>query len=331
MIDTERIKHDHPLIEMVEKELGEGVKRGKWLFWCCPFHGEQTPSFGINTQDPDNFKCFGCGKYGDIFTWASGYYGLKTFKAAAEFYNSNALDPVEQAKLHADRAERAAKRAEESEQRMLAAERRIAESQPWLAYRGYMDDYAVNLWWENYGLDKKWQDFYMLGYGPQFYLGPSLTIPYFLPDGSYKAVDLVHRILGATTDKYRHEIPDLPRSFFYANNRLASLPPVIRMTEGEIKAMVLGAFMADNEAQTIGVKRHLGTYPVEQLDSVERINYYPDPGVPDDELADKADILGRDRTYIIRPVLGMKVDDALRKGLVTAKQLRRLELTAVRI
>ncbi len=43
-------------------------RRGRNLVGLCPFHEEKTPSFSV---DPDRqfFKCFGCGKGGDVFTF----------------------------------------------------------------------------------------------------------------------------------------------------------------------------------------------------------------------------------------------------------------------
>ena len=51
--------------------VGETVvlrKAGTTLKGLCPFHGEKTPSF-IVTPGRETWKCFGCGKGGDIFTF----------------------------------------------------------------------------------------------------------------------------------------------------------------------------------------------------------------------------------------------------------------------
>ena len=34
----------------------------------CPFHGEKTPSFAVNAER-QSFKCFGCGKGGDVISF----------------------------------------------------------------------------------------------------------------------------------------------------------------------------------------------------------------------------------------------------------------------
>jgi DNA primase len=43
-------------------------KAGRNFKGLCPFHQEKTPSF-IVFPDSGNFKCFGCGKGGDVFTF----------------------------------------------------------------------------------------------------------------------------------------------------------------------------------------------------------------------------------------------------------------------
>ncbi len=51
--------------------VGETValrKAGTTMKGLCPFHGEKTPSF-IVTPGRETWKCFGCGKGGDIFTF----------------------------------------------------------------------------------------------------------------------------------------------------------------------------------------------------------------------------------------------------------------------
>jgi DNA primase len=43
-------------------------KKGQNFFGRCPFHQEKTGSFTVNPQR-QIFKCFGCGKGGDVFTF----------------------------------------------------------------------------------------------------------------------------------------------------------------------------------------------------------------------------------------------------------------------
>ena len=66
--------------------IGERVplaSMGRHLRCCCPFHGEKTPSFYV-TEDLGYYKCFGCGKAGDVFTFLEEYEGM-SFREALEY------------------------------------------------------------------------------------------------------------------------------------------------------------------------------------------------------------------------------------------------------
>lgn len=55
----------------IEEVIGDFVslkKRGKNLVGLCPFHNEKTPSFYV-TPVKNIFKCFGCGKGGDVISF----------------------------------------------------------------------------------------------------------------------------------------------------------------------------------------------------------------------------------------------------------------------
>ena len=51
----------------------------RWV-GLCPFHSEKTPSFSVHAR-LQIFKCFGCGKGGDVFTFLMEYQGLSFFEA----------------------------------------------------------------------------------------------------------------------------------------------------------------------------------------------------------------------------------------------------------
>lgn len=55
------------IVEVVNKYVP--LKRaGSNFSGCCPFHNEKTPSF-IVSPTKQIFKCFGCGKGGNVFTF----------------------------------------------------------------------------------------------------------------------------------------------------------------------------------------------------------------------------------------------------------------------
>ena len=80
MIDTQRIKQLHNIVELIEADLGPGKKSGRWLMWRCPFHDDGTPSL-VATADNGRWHCFGCGKSGDVITWMQEHHRLDFVEA----------------------------------------------------------------------------------------------------------------------------------------------------------------------------------------------------------------------------------------------------------
>lgn len=67
----------------IETVIGRRVqlqRRGSRLVGLCPFHPEKTPSFHV-TPDKGFFKCFGCGKGGDVLSFVQEIDGLSFIEA----------------------------------------------------------------------------------------------------------------------------------------------------------------------------------------------------------------------------------------------------------
>jgi len=76
-----KIKDAVDLASLVERYLP--LRRaGRNLVGLCPFHAEKTPSFTVN-PGTQHYKCFGCGKAGDVFSFLMEREGLD-FRAAFE-------------------------------------------------------------------------------------------------------------------------------------------------------------------------------------------------------------------------------------------------------
>ncbi len=74
MADTQLIKEKLDIVQTI----GEYVplkKAGVYYKAPCPFHREKTPSFMVNSEK-QIWKCFGCGKGGDIFSFIQEMEGL---------------------------------------------------------------------------------------------------------------------------------------------------------------------------------------------------------------------------------------------------------------
>jgi len=84
-MDKSQVEHIKALSDIVAviSEYVELRKKGRNLWGLCPFHSEKTPSFSV---DPDKqiYKCFGCDKGGDVFSFVMEKKGLSFAEALAE-------------------------------------------------------------------------------------------------------------------------------------------------------------------------------------------------------------------------------------------------------
>lgn len=62
-------------------------KRGRNFIGLCPFHQEKTPSFTVS-EDKQLFKCFGCQKGGNVFTFLMEYKSISFIEAVQEIAES---------------------------------------------------------------------------------------------------------------------------------------------------------------------------------------------------------------------------------------------------
>lgn len=82
----------------IAEEIGQVVrlqKSGKALKGLCPFHNERTPSFYV-FPEAQNYRCFGCNEYGDIFSFVEKQQGLE-FRDALHYLAEKAGVAVEDA------------------------------------------------------------------------------------------------------------------------------------------------------------------------------------------------------------------------------------------
>jgi DNA primase len=87
-----RVKESADLVRVVSEYLPLR-DRGQTKVGLCPFHGEKTPSFTVYPRT-QHFKCYGCGKAGDVFTFLMEREGL-TFREAMERLAEDAAIPLD--------------------------------------------------------------------------------------------------------------------------------------------------------------------------------------------------------------------------------------------
>ncbi|MBR2425283.1 MAG: DNA primase [Lentisphaeria bacterium] len=81
VLETIRIRAD--ITDVVQSYVPTLKKMGATWKACCPFHQEKTPSFTVNPER-GIYKCFGCGKGGNVFRFIMDMERLD-FPNAAEF------------------------------------------------------------------------------------------------------------------------------------------------------------------------------------------------------------------------------------------------------
>ncbi len=87
-----KIKEAIDLVALVESYLP--LKRsGRNMMGLCPFHAEKTPSFTVSPAT-QHYKCFGCNKAGDVFSFMMEREGLD-FRTAFEMLAQRAGVPID--------------------------------------------------------------------------------------------------------------------------------------------------------------------------------------------------------------------------------------------
>lgn len=125
--------------------------RGRNFIGLCPFHNEKTPSFNVNPEG-QYFKCFGCGKSGDIFDFVMSMENL-TFPEARNFLALKHGIPVEPPKNR--------KRDERDIDRYAIMEQAAQLFRHWLGKNAAPREYL-----HNRGLSGKEIETFGLGYAP---------------------------------------------------------------------------------------------------------------------------------------------------------------------
>ncbi len=81
------------------------TKKGANYWGLCPFHGEKTPSFSVNTTK-QMFYCFGCHKGGNVITFLMEYENLSFQEAVRELAARSGLELPEVRETEEDRQNR---------------------------------------------------------------------------------------------------------------------------------------------------------------------------------------------------------------------------------
>ena len=76
----EELKGRTDIVDIVSSYVPSLTKKGSKYWGNCPFHHEKTPSFTVD-REQGFYKCFGCGKGGDVITFVMESEGITFFEA----------------------------------------------------------------------------------------------------------------------------------------------------------------------------------------------------------------------------------------------------------
>src|SRR5215213_2389510 len=92
----DELKQRADLVRIIEPYAALKKKGANWM-GCCPFHQEKTPSFSVS-PNKGFYKCFGCGKGGNAFTFLMEMEGLnfpEAIQRVAEMSGVPLPEPVD--------------------------------------------------------------------------------------------------------------------------------------------------------------------------------------------------------------------------------------------
>ena len=75
MDQVDQVRQKTDIVELISQHVSL-KKAGRNFKGLCPFHDEKTPSFMVSPER-QIFKCFGCGKGGDVFGWMMEREGME--------------------------------------------------------------------------------------------------------------------------------------------------------------------------------------------------------------------------------------------------------------
>lgn len=153
----DEIRKSNNIVEVIE-EYVQLKKQGQNYLGLCPFHDEKTPSFSVS-QDKQIYKCFGCGKSGNIFGFLMEIEGYSFFEAVKHFADRSGVSLPESVSQPAR-----SNLSDEAQQ--------VLQAYDWLTklyhhlLRYAKDGKEGNQYFKNRGITDETADLFKLGYAP---------------------------------------------------------------------------------------------------------------------------------------------------------------------
>ena len=171
---VEEIKNKLDIVEVINKFVPL-KKRGRHFVACCPFHQEKTPSFVVSPE-LQIYKCFGCGKAGDVFTFVQEYNRIDFKDALEDLAKMAGIKLVRSAKLSGE---------ESIKKRLFEINKEAAKFYNYILLKHELGKEAL-AYVKNRKISEKTINKFLIGYAPR---DSRLIINYLLKKG-YKTDEL---------------------------------------------------------------------------------------------------------------------------------------------
>jgi hypothetical protein len=352
-IDVKTLINSTDLVNLVQTMMNVRLRQmGHEFRGPCPIHGGDNPTgfcvYRSKKTGIMQWTCFThCGG-GDAIDFVMKVTPNCDFPEACRILGGEDADPVQIRMLAEQRAAVAAKELEFARARMEKAKLDLQSARRWEEYHDNLDRYNTRGLWAARGIPQEWQEYWQLGYNPEFHLWrkktdgdgyesfwktPTLSIPIFAP--GWKPVTIRHRLLQPfeENDKYRPDKASLESHSFIADpDRNPEWDGEFVVFEGEIKAAVGFKTLDSMEYQVIGVpgiKSLECAMPL--LQHAGRVFIGFDPGVEASkrafELAKRVDAIHPNRARLMR--FTGKPDDMINNGWMDKSDLHAMMRGAV--
>lgn len=171
----EEIKKKLDIVEVINKFVPL-KKRGRHYVACCPFHQEKTPSF-IVSQDLQIYKCFGCGKAGDVFNFVEEYNRIDFKDALEDLAKMAGIKLVHSAKLNSE---------ETKKKKLYEINKEVAKFYHYILTKHELGKEALN-YVEKRGINNEIVDDFLIGFAPR----DSRLVVNFLTKKGYNIDELI--------------------------------------------------------------------------------------------------------------------------------------------
>jgi len=124
----------------IVRVIGRYIKLDKHNKGMCPFHEDKSPSFSVDPQGR-YFKCFGCGKGGDVFEFLKMHAGMSFWEALQELAQEAGLSLPDMSPADRRHQEETRIRQEILNETALYHHQQLSsDARSYLASRGFCDE-----------------------------------------------------------------------------------------------------------------------------------------------------------------------------------------------